>query len=87
MDDQLNYMVEQLGSMEKVIQYFKKNSEDEFRTELFDIIKTNKLGAEMQKKIIDGVEITPEETRNFSKPYPQENCLLLVLKWKLHKLL
>ncbi len=70
MDDQLNYMVEQLGSMEKVIQYFKKNSEDEFRTELFDIIKTNKLGAEMQKKIIDGVEITPEETRNFFKAIP-----------------
>jgi len=65
LNEQVNYMVEQLGSMDKVIQYFKKNNEDEFRNELFDIIKTNKLGAEMQRKIIDGVEITPEETRNF----------------------
>ena len=70
LNEQVNYMVEQLGSMNKVIQYFKKSSEDEFRTELFDIIKLNKLGAEMQKKIIGGVEITPEETRNFFKAIP-----------------
>jgi peptidyl-prolyl cis-trans isomerase SurA len=71
LNDQVNYMVEQLGSMEKVVQYFKKSNEDEFRSELFDIIKMNKLGAEMQKKIIDAVEITPEETRNFFKSIPQ----------------
>ena len=70
LNEQVNYMVEQLGSMDKVVQYFKKNNEDEFRTELFDIIKMNKLGAEMQKKIIDAVEITPEETRTFFKGIP-----------------
>jgi peptidyl-prolyl cis-trans isomerase SurA len=73
MDDQMNYMVEQLGSMEKVVQYFKKDSEEEFKSELFDIIKINKLGSEMQKKIIEGVEITPEETRNFFKAIPQSD--------------
>lgn len=73
LNEQVTYMVEQLGSMDKVVQYFKKNSEDEFRTELFDIIKMNKLAAEMQKKIIDGVEITPEETRNFFKVIPESD--------------
>lgn len=71
MDDQINYMVEQLGSMDKVVQYFKKGSEEEFKSELFDIIKINKLGGEMQKKIIENVEITPEETRTFFKSIPQ----------------
>lgn len=71
MNDQIAYMVEQLGSMEKVVKYFKKDSEEDFKTELFDIIKVNKLGAEMQKKIIDGVEITPEETRTFFKAIPE----------------
>lgn len=71
MTEQIGYMVEQLGSMEKVLAYFKKSNDDEFRTELFDIIKTNKLTAEMQKKITEGVEITPEETRNFFKEIPQ----------------
>lgn len=65
MTEQINYMVEQLGTMQKVIEYFKKNDEEEFRTELFDIIKTNKLTAEMQRKIVDAVQITPDETRTF----------------------
>ena len=73
MNDQLNYMVEQIGSMDKVVKYFKKNSEEEFKTELFDIIKMNKLASEMQKKIVDAVEITPEETRTFFKSIPQND--------------
>jgi peptidyl-prolyl cis-trans isomerase SurA len=71
MSEQLSYMVEQLGSMEKVVQYFKKNNEDEFRTELFDIIKMNKLTSEMQKKVVDAIEITPEETRSFFNKIPE----------------
>jgi len=70
LDEQMGYMVEQLGSMEKVVQYFKKSSEQDFKTELFEIIKTNKLTAEMQKKIVDGVTITPEEVRDFFKAIP-----------------
>lgn len=71
LNEQFTYMVEQIGSSEKVVQYFKKSTEEELRSELFDIIKMNKLAAEMQKKIIDAVEITPEETRNFFKAIPQ----------------
>jgi len=70
MDERLNYMVEQIGSMDKVVKYYKKSSEEEFRTYFFDILKEQKLTSEMQKKIIDGVEITPEEVRNFFKKIP-----------------
>ncbi|MEO8516088.1 MAG: peptidylprolyl isomerase [Flavobacterium sp.] len=72
LEEQLSYMVEQLGSMPKVIEYFKKNNEQDFRTELFDIIKTNRLTAEMQKKVVDEVTITPEEVRNFFKSIPKD---------------
>ncbi|MFV5691340.1 peptidylprolyl isomerase [Flavobacterium sp. LT1R49] len=70
MEDRVNYMVEQLGSLDKVVKYYKKNSEEEFRTYFFDILKEQKLTSEMQKKIIDAVEITPEEVRNFFKTIP-----------------
>lgn len=73
LDEQLSYMVEQLGSMDKVIQYFKKSSEQDFRTELFEIIKTNKLIDEMRKKVVDGVTITPEEVRDFFKKIPKDD--------------
>ena len=62
MDDQINYMVEQVGTLDKVIQYYKKNSEEEFRTYYFDIIKENKLAAEMQK--LQGVKDGPEIVRD-----------------------
>ena len=70
MTQQLGYMVEQLGSMEKVIKYFKKSNEDDFRSELFELLKQQKLAAEMQRKIVDEIQITPEETRNFFKKIP-----------------
>jgi len=71
MNQQIDYMVEQLKSMDNVVKYFKKNSEDEFKTELFEVLKQQKLASEMQKKIIDPVQITPEETRNFFKKIPE----------------
>lgn len=72
MDQQIDAMVEQVGSMEKVVQYYNKKDEDDFRSYFFDIIKMNKLTSQMQKKIVDDVEITPEEVRNFFKGIPQD---------------
>ncbi len=72
MDERLTYMVQQLGSMEKVVKYYKKDNEEDFRTYFFDILKENKLTSEMQKKIVDEVEITPEEVRNFFKKLSKE---------------
>jgi peptidyl-prolyl cis-trans isomerase SurA len=58
MEERLSYMVTQIGSLDKVIKYYKKNTE-EFRSYFFDILKENKLSSEMQKKIVEEVEITP----------------------------
>ncbi|MCK8141883.1 peptidylprolyl isomerase [Flavobacterium sp. I-SCBP12n] len=73
MEDRLRYMVEQIGSMEKVVQYYKKDSEEEFRSYFSDILKEGRLTSEMQKKIVDAVEITPEEVRNYFKTIPKND--------------
>ena len=72
MEEQVGYMIEQLGSMDKAVKYFKKANEEEFKADLFEIIKLNKLAAEMQKSIIDKVEITPEEVRAFFVKIPKD---------------
>lgn len=72
LEERLSYMVEQIGSIDKVVEYYKKNSEEEFRSYFFDILKENKLTSEMQKKIVDEVQITPEEVRSFFKKIPAE---------------
>ncbi|MDR7212298.1 peptidylprolyl isomerase [Flavobacterium piscis] len=73
MDDRLNYMLPQAGGdINKIVEFYKKSSVEEFKTYFADILKEQKLSAEMQKKIIDAVEITPEEVRNFFKKIPKE---------------
>jgi peptidyl-prolyl cis-trans isomerase SurA len=72
MNEQLDAMIEQIGSLDKVIKFYKKKTEEDFRSYFFDIIKLNKLTSQMQKKIVDEVTITPEEVRNFFKTIPAE---------------
>jgi peptidyl-prolyl cis-trans isomerase SurA len=50
MEDRLNYMVENLGSMDKVVEMYKKSSEEELRSTFFDVLKEQKLSSEMGKK-------------------------------------
>lgn len=71
MGKQIDYMVEQLGDMPKVVQYFKKESEEEFRTDMFEIIKMQMLTEQETEKIIDEVQITPEEVRVFFNKVPK----------------
>ena len=71
-DEKMNVMVEQIGSVEKLVAYYKKNSLEEFKSYFFDVLKLNKLTSEMTKKIVEEVEITPEEVRNFFKKIPKE---------------
>ena len=73
MEEKIGIMLEQSrGSMEDLVKFYKKNSEDEFRRYFFDILKMNKLTSEMTNAIIDKVEITPEEVRNFFVDIPKE---------------
>jgi peptidyl-prolyl cis-trans isomerase SurA len=70
-EERLTYMKEQIGSIEKIVDYYKKKNEEDFRTYFFDVLKEGKLTSEMQKKITDDIEITPEEVRNFFKKIPE----------------
>lgn len=72
LNEQLDAAVEQIGSMEKVVKYYNKKNVEELRTHFFDVVKMNKLTSQMQKKIVDAVEITPEEVRNFFKGIPAD---------------
>ncbi|XLS30347.1 peptidylprolyl isomerase [Flavobacteriaceae bacterium M23B6Z8] len=70
--EQINYLVQQLGTMEKVLQYYNKDDEESFRSELFDIQKTRRLSERMQANIIESIEITPEEVRQWFNKIPKD---------------
>lgn len=72
MNDQINRMVEEVGSMNKILQFYNKKNEEELRETLFDIVKQNKLTQNMQQHIVEKVTITPEEVRSFFNEIPKD---------------
>lgn len=62
---QIQSLVQQIGSMEKVLKYYKKEDETAFREELFKINKLRMLSEKMQQEIVSEIKITPEEVRQF----------------------
>lgn len=73
MENNIEYLVKNLGSMAKVLEYYRKKSEDDFRTELEQITRTNKLSEGMKRKLTEEVEITPEEVRTYFKSIPKDS--------------
>ncbi|MEL0202254.1 MAG: peptidylprolyl isomerase, partial [Flavobacteriaceae bacterium] len=69
-DQSIEYFIEQIGSMEKVLEFYNKPDQMSFREELFEINKTQKLAALMQEEIVSNVEVTPEEVRLFFESIP-----------------
>lgn len=70
-DQTIDYFVSQLGDIDKVLEFYKKEDEQTFRQELFEINKVNQLSQKMQSKIVDEIEITPEEVKQFFNKIPR----------------
>ncbi len=71
-DQQINAFAEQIGSMEKLIEYYKKDSEQDLRNEMFELNRNSELAKRMQQSIIEDIEITPEEVRQFFNLIPEK---------------
>ena len=69
-DQSIEYFTEQLGSLEKVLEFYNKKDELSFRDELYELNKIQKLSQLMQSKIVDDVEVTPEEVKLFYESIP-----------------
>jgi len=69
-DQIIDNFTRQLGTIEKVLEFYNKDDEAIFRQEIFEINKTQKLSSMMQGQIIEDVEVTPEEVRIFFESIP-----------------
>lgn len=69
----IDYFVQQLGGMEKVLEFYKKKDEQSFRSELFEVNRIQQLSQRMQAKIVEDVEVTPDEVKAFFNAIPKED--------------
>lgn len=71
-DRQLQFLVSQIGSIEKVVEFYKKDDEESLKAELAEIARSQQLSEKMRSKIIDEIEITPEEVRQWFNKIPED---------------
>ena len=71
-DQQINAFAQQIGSMEKLVAYYNKETEQELRDEMFELNKNGKMANLMQQSIVEDIEVTPEEVRQFFNSIPED---------------
>lgn len=74
---QISQFVSQVGSMERLLEFYKIDTESELIEQLNEINTQRMLAEEMQGAIVDEVEITPEETRDFFEAIPEDEVPLI----------
>ena len=57
--------------MDDLLRFYKKDSEQALRDEMYEINKNGYLAKEMQGKVINEIEVTPEEVRTFFNDIPE----------------
>lgn len=71
-ENRMNMMVQQIGSEEKIEEYYGK-SIDEFKVEIRDDIKGQMIIGEMQRTITQDIEVTPKQVQEFYKSIPRDS--------------
>ena len=71
-ESQLNYYVSQIGSKEKVEEYFRKPT-SELREDLRDMIRNQQLIQQMRSKLVEKIKSTPADIRRFFNKIPADS--------------
>lgn len=72
LDNRLKMMVQQIGSEEKIEEYYGKSLE-EFKVEIRDEVKEQMVIGEMQRTITSDIEVTPRQVQNFFDGIPRDS--------------
>lgn len=71
-EQRMNYFIANIGSKEKVEEYFRRpmsKLREEFRT----MVRNNNLIQMMQQKLVETVQVTPSEVRRYFSNLPQDS--------------
>ena len=85
MDYRIRYFVSQLGSEEKLEQYYNKKM-SEIKEELRTIIKEQKLIEDVQRGIVSGVSATPSDVREFYNSIPKDSIKMVSAQYEIAQL-
>jgi len=76
MDARLRYYISQIGSQEKLEEYYQK-SVNEIKEEFRELVREQMRGEQVQMNITSDVQITPSEVKNYYNRIPYDSLPLL----------
>lgn len=68
---------QQLGGDDKVVAYYKKDNMADLRAELFKIRKDKLLSELMNQKIVENVDVTPDEIKSYYESIPKDELPII----------
>jgi peptidyl-prolyl cis-trans isomerase SurA len=68
----MNYYISQIGSKEKMEEYFRKSS-SEIREEMMTMVRNQMIIQQMQSKLTENISPTPAEVRRYYNALPQDS--------------
>ena len=71
-DQRINYFITNLGSKEKVEEYFRKAMPD-FREQMTEVIRNQYRIQEVQRSLTKNIKVTPSEVQKFFRNMPQDS--------------
>ena len=75
-DMRLNYYISQIGSKEKMEEYFRKTT-SEIREEMMTMIRNQMIIQQMQSKLTENIKPTPAEIRRYYKSLPEDSLPMM----------
>lgn len=71
-EDRINFYIQQIGSKEKMEEYFNKTT-PQIRETLFDVIKNQNLIDEVKHNLVKDIKVTPAQVRRFYREQPEDS--------------
>lgn len=71
-DSRLNFFIQNIGSKEKMEEYFGRST-TQLREQLYNVIKEDEMVSEVRRNLVKNIKVTPAQVRRFFKNLPEDS--------------
>ncbi len=71
-DSRLNFFIQNIGSKEKMEEYFGRST-TQLREQLYNVIKEDEMVSEVRRNLVKNIKVTPAQVRRFFKDLPEDS--------------
>lgn len=84
-DAQINYFISQIGSKEKLEEYFDKST-IQLKEDLREVLREDEMTRQMQSKLTESITTTPSEIRKFFNTLPEDSIPIIPAQYEVEKI-